>query len=52
MPDLKPGPGVDNSTFSPSASVITVNLVWFLSLGISLTCAVMATMLQQWARQY
>ncbi|KAF8261492.1 hypothetical protein EI94DRAFT_1606578, partial [Lactarius quietus] len=38
------------SSFSPSTSVVFVNSVWFLSLVLSLTCALMATLLQQWAR--
>jgi Family of unknown function (DUF6535) len=38
--------------FSPKKSAILVNLLWFLSLAISLTCALLATLLQQWARQY
>ena len=29
-----------------------LNGLWFLSLVISLTCALMATLLQQWARRY
>jgi len=29
-----------------------VNSLWFLSLVISLTCALLATLLQQWARRY
>jgi len=29
-----------------------VNTLWFLSLSISLTCALLATLLQQWARRY
>ncbi|KAN0130530.1 hypothetical protein V8E53_011616, partial [Lactarius tabidus] len=40
------------SPFSPSASVVFVNSIWFLSLVLSLTCALMATLLQQWARRY
>ncbi|KAH9173696.1 hypothetical protein EDB89DRAFT_1849680, partial [Lactarius sanguifluus] len=40
------------SSFSPSAPVIFVNSVWFLSLVLSLTCALIATLLQQWARRY
>jgi hypothetical protein len=40
------------SSFSPSTSVVFVNTVWFLSLVLSLTCALMATLLQQWARRY
>ncbi|KAI9455645.1 hypothetical protein F5148DRAFT_1324686 [Russula earlei] len=38
--------------FSPPRYTVWVNLFWFLSLCISLTCAVMATIVQQWARQY
>jgi len=42
----------DPSTFSPSTSAVWVNSLWFLSLLISLTCALLATLLQQWARRY
>jgi hypothetical protein len=38
--------------FSPSRSSIWVNILWILSLVISLTCAMLATSLQQWARRY
>ncbi|KAH9972296.1 hypothetical protein BGW80DRAFT_1459918 [Lactifluus volemus] len=38
--------------FSPQKSAVLVNSVWFLSLVISLTSALLATMLQQWARRY
>ncbi|KAH9965086.1 hypothetical protein BGW80DRAFT_1178987, partial [Lactifluus volemus] len=38
--------------FSPSNSAVLVNSLWFLSLVISLTSALLATMLQQWARRY
>ncbi|KAF8257174.1 hypothetical protein EI94DRAFT_65946 [Lactarius quietus] len=38
--------------FSPSGWVVFVNSVWFLSLVLSLTCALMATLMQQWARRY
>ncbi|KAH9963420.1 hypothetical protein BGW80DRAFT_1210356, partial [Lactifluus volemus] len=34
--------------FSPPKFAIWVNSLWFLSLLISLTCAFLATMLQQW----
>ncbi|KAI9439594.1 hypothetical protein H4582DRAFT_1780248, partial [Lactarius indigo] len=40
------------TSFTPSASAVFVNSVWFLSLVLSLTCALMATLLQQWARRY
>ena len=38
--------------FSPPNHAIWVNALWFLSLAISLTCALLATLLQQWARRY
>ena len=38
--------------FSPPTYAIWVNTLWFLSLVISLTCALLATLLQQWARAY
>jgi hypothetical protein len=38
--------------FVPPASAVFINSVWFLSLVLSLTCALMATLLQQWARRY
>ena len=38
--------------FSPPVFTVWVNALWFLSLVISLTCALLATLLQQWARRY
>ena len=38
--------------FSPPTYSIWVNSLWFVSLVISLTCAMLATLLQQWARRY
>src|SRR5579863_1964151 len=38
--------------FSPPIHAVWVNSLWFLSLVISLTCALLATLLQQWARRY
>jgi hypothetical protein len=38
--------------FSPPNYAIWVNSLWFMSLVISLTCALLATLLQQWARRY
>ena len=38
--------------FSPPNYAIWVNAFWFLSLVISITCALLATLLQQWARRY
>ncbi len=42
----------DPSTFKPPSSAVWYNTLWFLSLVISLTCALLATSLQQWARRY
>ena len=38
--------------FSPSTQIVCVNAMWILSLIISIACALLATMMQQWARQY
>jgi Family of unknown function (DUF6535) len=38
--------------FSPPKFAIWVNSLWLLSLVIGLTCALLATLLQQWARRY
>ena len=38
--------------FSPPTFAVWVNSLWFLSLVISITCALLATLLQQWARRY
>ena len=38
--------------FTPTASAIRVNVLWFLSLILSLTCTLSATLIQQWARRY
>lgn len=40
------------STFSPQSYSVWVNSLWFLSLTLSLICALLATSLQQWARRY
>ena len=41
-----------NQPFSPSVSMIWVNAMWLISLVLSLTSALIATLLQQWARRY
>ncbi|KAI0301522.1 hypothetical protein B0F90DRAFT_1628457 [Multifurca ochricompacta] len=41
-----------SSKFTPPTSAVLVNTFWFLSLAISLTCALLATLLQQWSRRY
>ncbi|KAH9015802.1 hypothetical protein EDB85DRAFT_1875500, partial [Lactarius pseudohatsudake] len=42
----------NSQPFTPTASAVRVNVLWFLSLAISLNCALSATLMQQWARQY
>ena len=39
-------------TFSPPRYAIWVNSLWFSSLALSLTSALLATLLQQWTRRY
>ena len=43
---------VENTPFEVPASIIRANVLWFLSLIISLSCALLATLMQQWARRY
>jgi len=38
--------------FSPPLGAIFANTLWFLSLVSSLSCAMVATLVQQWARRY
>ncbi|KAJ7171388.1 hypothetical protein C8R46DRAFT_836006, partial [Mycena filopes] len=40
------------AAFTPSTSALVCNTLWFLSLGLSLTCALVATLLEQWARDF
>ncbi|KAJ7659611.1 hypothetical protein DFH06DRAFT_1194726 [Mycena polygramma] len=39
-------------TFTPSSTSLICNALWFISLGLSLTCALIATLLEQWARDF
>ena len=45
-------PFSDPATFDPPNSAIWVSTLWSFSLVISLSCALLATLLQQWARRY
>ncbi|KAH9031971.1 hypothetical protein EDB84DRAFT_154821 [Lactarius hengduanensis] len=38
--------------FTPSAATIRVNVIWFLSLVLSIVSAINATLFQQWSRRY
>ncbi|KAJ7673638.1 hypothetical protein DFH06DRAFT_1318780 [Mycena polygramma] len=37
---------------TPPATSLVCNALWFISLGLSLTCALIATLLEQWARDF
>jgi hypothetical protein len=50
--NISNSPPASPPPFSPPNSAVWVNALWFLSLVISLTCALLATLLQQWARRY
>lgn len=49
---LGPSAIVNPPAFSPAKYAIWVNSLWFLSLVISLSCALLATSMQQWVRRY
>ncbi|KAJ7752546.1 hypothetical protein B0H16DRAFT_786570 [Mycena metata] len=38
--------------FSPPTPSLVCNALWFISLGLSLACALIATLLEQWARDF
>ncbi|KAJ7601191.1 hypothetical protein C8J56DRAFT_814332 [Mycena floridula] len=38
--------------FSPSVAAVLTNVFWFLSLALGLSCALAATLIQQWASEY
>ncbi|KAH8987106.1 hypothetical protein EDB86DRAFT_3082477 [Lactarius hatsudake] len=38
--------------FKAPASIVRVNVMWFLSLILSLSCALLATLMQQWVRRH
>ncbi|KAK7019624.1 hypothetical protein R3P38DRAFT_3554160 [Favolaschia claudopus] len=39
-------------SFVPPTSSLVCNLLWFISLGLSLSCALVATLVEQWARDF
>ena len=47
-----PPPAVTPPPFSPPSYAVWVNSLWFLSLTVSLTSALLATSLLQWTRRY
>ncbi|KAF9556425.1 hypothetical protein CPC08DRAFT_694480 [Agrocybe pediades] len=47
-----PLPALPQQGFTPSLSALACNTLWFLSLSASLLCALSATLVKQWTRQY
>ncbi|KAJ7896757.1 hypothetical protein B0H14DRAFT_2333253, partial [Mycena olivaceomarginata] len=43
---------VASAPFVPATSSLACNILWFLSLGLSLCCALIATLVQQWSRDF
>ena len=52
IPIQKIVPAKTSQPFQPSLDVVTVNVFWFNSLVICLGCAILATLIQKWARRY
>ncbi|KAF7367828.1 hypothetical protein MSAN_00847200 [Mycena sanguinolenta] len=40
------------SAFQPAVTSLVCNSLWFISLALSLTCALLATLVEQWAREF
>ncbi|KAJ6583325.1 hypothetical protein B0H10DRAFT_884205 [Mycena sp. CBHHK59/15] len=40
------------TSFKPPATSLVCNILWFISLGLSLSSALIATLLEQWARDF
>ncbi|KAJ7823887.1 hypothetical protein B0H14DRAFT_1307414 [Mycena olivaceomarginata] len=38
--------------FTPTSASFACNTLWFLSLGLSLSCALMANLVEQWSREF
>ncbi|KAJ7639939.1 hypothetical protein DFH06DRAFT_628719 [Mycena polygramma] len=38
--------------FHPAPSSLICNALWFISLSLSITCALLATLIEQWAREF
>ncbi|KAJ7466639.1 hypothetical protein B0H11DRAFT_57793 [Mycena galericulata] len=38
--------------FTPATESLWCNALWFISLALSLTCALLATLVEQWAREF
>ncbi|KAJ7624267.1 hypothetical protein DFH06DRAFT_1059126 [Mycena polygramma] len=52
-PSINPSlASLDGSEFRPTASSLVCNTLWFISLTLSITCALLATLVEQWAREF
>ncbi|KAJ7617271.1 hypothetical protein FB45DRAFT_1063767 [Roridomyces roridus] len=40
------------SQFTPTTASLVCNALWFVSLSLSLICALLATLVEQWAREF
>ncbi|KAH8981221.1 hypothetical protein EDB86DRAFT_2858576, partial [Lactarius hatsudake] len=49
---IPPTPPPPHPVFTPNSSDVRVNAFWFMSLVFSLTAALLATLVQQWVRDY
>ncbi|KAJ7436340.1 hypothetical protein FB451DRAFT_978751, partial [Mycena latifolia] len=47
-----PAPRPSPASFSPTTASLFCNALWFISLFLSLTCALLATLVEQWARGF
>ncbi|KAJ7453753.1 hypothetical protein FB451DRAFT_1144628 [Mycena latifolia] len=45
-------PMLEPDVFVPPVTALICNALWFISLGLSLSCALIATLLEQWARDF
>ncbi|KAJ7471650.1 hypothetical protein B0H11DRAFT_1633918, partial [Mycena galericulata] len=45
-------PDASTVSFQPATSSLLCNVLWFTSLFLSLTCALLATLVDQWARGF
>ncbi|KAJ7643394.1 hypothetical protein DFH06DRAFT_1051662 [Mycena polygramma] len=43
---------LDGSEFRARTSSLVCNTLWFISLTLSITCALLATLVEQWAREF
>ncbi|KAJ6517895.1 hypothetical protein C8R47DRAFT_466 [Mycena vitilis] len=43
---------LDDSEFRATTSSLVCNTLWFISLTLSITCALLATLVEQWAREF